>query len=188
MADEVTVEGLQEQLKASQTALEEASKGQMSKDDLDRLTFLEGENKTLIGARDKAKDDRRLADEKLLAEQGEFKTLAEQLQSQLDEKTGDIASRDERLAKYQERDEVEFKELLENVPEAFKALVSDESLPLANRLQLAKAHVGVKTQTPGYRPPGEQGSETLQEQLTAAIKDGNVMAQISLKRQMAEKK
>jgi hypothetical protein len=166
---EATVEGLQEELKAAQTALDEASNGQMSKEDRDRLTFLEGDNKTLIEARDKAKKERDDAETARLTEQGKFKTLSEQLQVKVDTLSGDITKRDETLAGYHERDKKELDALLPNVPEALRAEVSDESLPLAKRLTLARALAGTKAKVPGYKEPGEPGSNSITRQAFDAL-------------------
>jgi hypothetical protein len=176
---EATVEGLQAELKAAQTALDEASKGQMSKEDRDRLTFLEGDNKTLIEARDKAKKERDNAETARLTEQGEFKTLSEQLQVKVDSLSGDITKRDETLAGYQERDKKELDALLPNVPEALRAEVSDESLPLAKRLTLARALAGTKTKVPGYKEPGEPGSNSITRQAFDALSPADKSKHIS---------
>ena len=178
MAEE-TVESLQAELKAAQTALDEASKNQPNKVDQDRLTYLEGENKTMKESRDKAKEERRVADEKLLAEQGEFKTLAEKREGELAELTAKLTDLDETIAKYHERDKAELDAILPNVPEALRAEVSDESLPLAKRLTLARALAGVKPGKPNFKEPGEPGSNSITRQAFDALSPADKSKHIS---------
>ncbi len=184
---DVTVESLQDELTAVKTALEEASNNQPSTVDQDRLTFLEGEHKKLIGDRDKAKDEKRLAEEKRLTEQGEYKTLAEQKQTEVTDLTAQLESLNGNLEAYQQRDAKELEALLPNVPEALREQVSDDSLPLEKRLSLARALADTKQKPPGYRGPGEPEPETLQAQYEAAMKDGKVSEAMRIKGQMFKK-
>jgi small-conductance mechanosensitive channel len=185
---ELTVEELQKQLKDSQTALDEAKKGQMSKEDRDRLEFLEGDNKTLIEARDKLKEDKRIATEKKLVEDGEFQTVAENAQKQVTDLAAEIEGLKGKLGSYQERDEKEFKAILENVPEALREQVSDDTLPLEKRLSLARALSTMKGQPPGFRQPGEPTPDSLQAQYDKAVEAGNMVDQLRLKRLLHEAK
>ena len=75
---DVTVESLQAELADAKAALEKATNTTDNKDVLDRLSFLEGENKTLIGARDKAKEEKRKA-ESILKQQQELNKKIEEL-------------------------------------------------------------------------------------------------------------
>jgi hypothetical protein len=185
---EITVESLTEELKAMKTALEEASKNTGDQTTLDRLAFLEGDHKKLIEARDKAKDDKRKAEEAALVENGEFKTLAEAKSVEVDDLAKQIEGLNGKLAAYQVRDEEEFKAILENVPEALREQVSDETLPLAKRLSLAKALATTKKPLAGYRESGEPDPETLQGQYADAVKSGDMMGQLRLKRLIHEAK
>jgi uncharacterized phage infection (PIP) family protein YhgE len=184
---EPTIEGLQQQLKDSKTALEKAKEGTLSKEHQDRLSFLEDEQKKLIAARDKAKDDKRKADEKHLLEQGEFKTLAEQRKQELDDMAKGSDELKAKITEYQARDEKELAALTEKVPEEFKDDVADATLPIETRLSLARKLVGAKEKLAGYRPPGEPPAETLQARLAAAVKSGNIMEQLALKREIGVK-
>lgn len=184
---DVTVESLQEELKTVQAALDKATQTPPdNKDVLDRLAFLEGENKTLIGARDKAKDEKRKAEEAALLENGEFKTLAEAKSAEVDDLAKQLEGLTGKLDAYQVRDEEEFKTILAGVPEALREQVSDETLPLDKRLSLAKALSTTKQQPAKYRPPGEPPANTLQAQYEAAVKSNDVMGQMRLKREMHE--
>ena len=92
----------------------------------------------------------------------------------------------EAVSRYEERDKTELAGLLEKVPAEFKDDVSDDTLPLSTRLNLARKLVGSKSKNLDYRPPGEPEQDTLHAKFAQAQKDGDVMAQISLKRQIAE--
>lgn len=184
---EATVESLQEELKAAQTALEEASKGQMSKEDRERLTFLEGDNKTLIEARDKLKEEKRIEAEKKLVENGEFQTLAENAQKQVTDLTAELDGLKGKLGSYQERDEKEFKAILDTVPEALRDKIP-ESMSIGERLDLARALSTQKGKPAGYRQSGEPEPTTLQTQYDDAVKSGNVPEQMRLKREIFEAK
>ena len=181
---EPTVESLQAEMVKMQTALDEANKGQMSKEAQDRLTYLEGDHKKLIEARDQAKEEKRVQEEKSLVENGEFKTLAETRAQEVTDLTGKLDGLNAKLEAYQERDKVELATLLESVPEDLRADVSD--LPLEKGLALAKKLAGAKQTTPpaGYRGSGEPEPETLQAQHAAAMKSGNIQEAMALKRQM----
>ena len=91
-----------------------------------------------------------------------------------------------RLEEYQKRDEEELATLIELLPENLREDISDPSLPLPTRLKLARKLSETKPQAPGYRPPGEPVPESLKAQYDAAVKAGDVMAGIALKRQMGE--
>lgn len=184
---EITVESLQEELKTAKTALEEASKGQMSNEDRDRLTFLEGDNKTLIEARDKLKEEKRIAVDKKLIEDGEFKTLAESKALEVEDLTKQLEGLNSKLGSYQERDEKEFKAILETVPEALRDKIP-ESMTIGERLDLARALSTQKQPPAGYRQPGEPVPTTLQTQYDEAVKTGNVSERMRLKREMFEAK
>jgi hypothetical protein len=136
-------EELQKELEEAKAALEEAKKGQVSKETLDRLAFLEDDHKKLIKARDDAKEAKRLEEEKRLSEQG--------LNGQLSE--------------YQERDKKELEAILATVPESLRGDLSDETLPLATRLSLARKFSTTKGKPPEFREGGEGGdnSKTRQE-------------------------
>lgn len=181
---EITVESLQAEILKMQTALDEASKGQMSKEDRERLTYLEGDNKKMIEARDKAKEEKRVLEEKSLVENGEFKTLAETRAAEVTDLTGKLDGLSAKLEAYQERDKVELATLLESVPEELREDVSD--LPLEKALTLAKKLAGTKQTTPPITPriPGEPEPETLQAQHAAAMKKGDIGLAMQLKRQI----
>lgn len=183
---EPTVESLQKELKAAQTALEEAGKGGMSKEDQERLTFLEGDHKKLIEARDKLKKEKTIAEEAALLKNGEFEKLAQTKTAEVEDLTAKLEGLTKTIEAYTVRDEEEFKAILEGVPEALREQVSDETLPLAKRLSLAKALSTVKGKPPGYREPGEQDPTTLQAQYDAAVKSKNMMEQLRLKREIHE--
>ena len=186
---EITVESLQEELKAMKTALEEASATPPATTDSDRLAYLEGEHKTLIKARDDAKEAARLAEEAKLTENGEFKTLAETAQAQVADLKLQMEGKDAAIEVYNQRDEAEFKELLEKVPEAMRESISDESLPLAKRLELAKKlSTDTKGTPPAFRGTGEPGTITLQAEYDAAVESGDMATQLRLKREIHEAK
>jgi hypothetical protein len=169
----MTLEELQAKYDEQQKELEAAKKGQLDEEARKRLDYLEGEHKTLIEARDKAKDEKRKAEEERLKEQGEFKTLAEQRASELEEKEKALAEKDEVLKSYRERDEKEFSELLEKVPEELRGDLS-EDLPLATRLNLARKLAAVKPDNPDYRGVGEAGGKQKRGEMTPAERAGYI--------------
>jgi small-conductance mechanosensitive channel len=185
---EETVESLKAELEAAKTALEEAKTAPKADTDRDRLAYLEGENKKLIEARDEAKRKKREAEEAHLAEQGEFKTLAETRAKELEDLTVKLESLNGKVSEYQKRDEEELSKLLEGVPEALRDDVADDSLPLEKRLALARKLTDTKTVTKpvGVRLPGEDAPTTLQAQYDAALKSGDVPTQLRLKREIHE--
>jgi seryl-tRNA synthetase len=185
---EITVESLTEELEKLKKALEEASKNTGDKDTLDRLAFLEGDNKKMIEARDKAKNEKRKAEEAALVENGEFKTLAESKSAEVNDLAKQIDGLNGKLEAYQVRDEEEFKAILQHVPEALREQVSDETLPLAKRLSLAKALSTQKQPPASFRQPGEPEPTTLQTQYEDAVKSNDIMGQMRLKREMHEAK
>jgi len=153
-----------------------------------RLAYLEDEHKTLIAARDKAKDEKRLADDAKLAEQGEFKLLAEQKQKELDAFAKQIEESNTILTGYKVRDEAKLQTLIELIPENLRETVAGNSGTLAEKIDLAEKLATVKPTAPGARPGGDTHTATLQEEYNQARKDGNVALQVALKRQLFEKK
>ena len=151
-----TLEEVQAENAKLQKQLADASKGGSTDDEKKRLEFLEAEHKTLIQARDKAKEEKRLADEKRLNEQGEFKTLAEQRQATIDALTAEQQKAADQLGAYTKRDEDRLTKMLGTVPDNFKALIT-EDLPLLKRLEMAETFAQTKPTPPGHRPPGEGG-------------------------------
>lgn len=185
---EPTVESLQTELKAAQTALDKASKNNSGNVDQDRLAFLEGDNKKMIEARDKAKEKTRRAEEDALIENGKFKELSEAKSAEVKELIKKIEGMTGQLDAYTLRDEEEFKAILQSVPEALRDQVSDETLPLGKRLSLAKALSNTKQPPAGYRQPGEPPADTLQAQYEKAVESKNLMDQLRLKREIHEAK
>jgi small-conductance mechanosensitive channel len=152
------IQEMQEQMEALKTQLADAKKG--GDGNSDELERLKAERAELIAGRDKAKEKARLAEETKLAENGEFKTLAEQktaeadkLQQQLEELNGTVNG-------YVERDEAKFKTLLEKVPESLRETL-DDSIPLAKRLELAEKLIAEKPDGPGSRRAGELESNQI---------------------------
>jgi chromosome segregation ATPase len=190
MSDQKTVEELQKELDLAQGKINELeSKGSGSGSDLEaELEKLRGINKDLINQRDARKKKEEEAEAARLAEQGEYQTLAEQKQAEAEQLAKDIAEKNAILDKYKERDEAEFAELLEKVPDSLKETVSDESLPLGKRLDLAKKLIAEKPAGPSARPAGELHTDSLEEQYKQAVASGDVSLQISLKRQIHEAK
>ena len=173
---------LAEKLKAAEAA---AGGGDESRK---RLDYLEGEHKKLIEARDKAKNDMRLADEKKLTEQGEFKIIADNKQKELDDLTKHLESLTGTIAGYTERDEAKLKTLLELIPENQRDTVASNSGTLADKIALAEMLAIVKLEGPGARNAGPLKTQTLQDEYDQAVKDGNVTAQIAIKNEMYTQK
>lgn len=157
------IEAMQQQNKDLADQLKTAEAGKGGDDESrKRLVYLEGEHKKLIEARDKSKTDLRLAEEKKLSEQGEFKILADNKQKELDVLTKQLEGLNGTITGYVERDKEELATLLESVPENLRGTVSSESIPLAEQLKLARELSTVKPQGPNARPGGEgQGKTTM---------------------------
>jgi small-conductance mechanosensitive channel len=136
---------------------------------LERLNYLEGEHKKLISDRDKAKEEKRLEEDKRLTEQGEFKTLAETRQSELDKLQKAMEGLNETISTYNQRDEKELEALLPNVPEGLRDEVSNKDLPIASRLSLARKLSNSKTPLPDYKAPGEKQDNSLTRQAFDAL-------------------
>jgi hypothetical protein len=189
MSDQKTVEELQAELEAASAQINDLKKaGGLTDEEKARLAHIEAENKELIAARDKAKQKAREAEEARLKEEGEFKTLAEQKQAEAEKLAKDIEEKNSILEKYKERDKQELETLLKEVPETLRESIADDSLPLSKQLELAKKLVAEKPKGPGARPAGELTTDSLEEQLRQAQKDGDVAASIRLKREIFESK
>ena len=150
----MTIEELEAANKDLQAKLAEASKGGLGEEERKRLSYLEDDHKKLIADRDAAKEAKRAAEEKRLAEQGEFKTLAEQRAADLAEATKGTDELKAQLAKYAERDAAERAELIEKVPEHLREDITDTT-PLA----LIKKLTLTKDAPAGYRPPGDNAGD-----------------------------
>lgn len=137
-------------------ALESASGGDKTLQD--RNSYLEGEMKKVVEARDKAKDDKRIADEKALVDQGEFKILSENQATQLTDLTKQLAGHEETLGKFKERDEAKLKTLIELIPENLRETVAGNSGTLSEKIDLAERLATVKPTAPGARPGGDGGN------------------------------
>lgn len=180
-------EALKKQNEELQAKLADAGKANADDETRKRLQHLEDENKQLIEARDKAKQARREAEEAALAEQGQFKEIAEQRQKELEALQKKVEESNGVLDKYRQRDESELAVLMEKVPEALRDSL-DDSIPLAKRLDLARKLVAEKPPGPGARPAGDPQLTTLEESYRKAVESGNVAEQITLKRQMYEER
>jgi len=132
-----------------------------------QLDALAAQNKELIEGRDKAKQRAREAEEAKLAEQGEYKTVSERYKEEKEQLEKKLEERDGLIGTYKERDEAEFAVLLEQVPEAFRDSISDDTLPLAKRLDLAKKLAAAKPGAPGARPAGSGSAPTFAEEVKA---------------------
>lgn len=132
-----------------------------------QLDALAAQNKELIEGRDKAKQRAREAEEAKLAEQGEYKTVSERYKEEKEQLEKKLEERDGLIGTYKERDEAEFAVLLEQVPEAFRDSISDDTLPLAKRLDLAKKLAAAKPGAPGARPAGSGSALTFAEEVKA---------------------
>jgi hypothetical protein len=152
-----------------------------------RLIYLEDEHKKIIKARDDAKEEKRLADEVKLTEQGEFKILADKKQQEIDDLTKQLTGQGEILTKIKERDEAKLQTLIGTVPDNFKGLVENSTAPLAERIELAETLATVKPTAPGSRPGGDTHTATLQEEYNQAVKDKDLPLQFELKRKMFPK-
>jgi hypothetical protein len=153
-----------EEMAAALAAAEAAKGGDDSADELKRLRE---ERAELIAGRDKAKQKAREAEEAKLAEQGEFKTLAEKksaeaetLAKQLEELNGTIST-------YKERDEAKLKTLLKDVPENLRETVANNSGTLAEKLELAEKLLTVKPSGPKARPGFDDKTEKDYSELPA---------------------
>lgn len=172
-----------QQIETLTTQLADASKGadeglRTQLADLDKL------NKELIKGRDDAKEKKRLAEEKALVDQGEFKTLSENQATQLTDLTSQLEAANGTLAGYTERDQARFDGMIEKVPEALRSSINDETLPLAKRLELAEKLIGEKPGAPGARPAGEEQKNSIsradfdtktQTERSTFIKDGGTV-------------
>jgi hypothetical protein len=167
-------------------ALESAGGGDKTLQD--RNSYLEGEMKKVVEARQKAKDDMKTAEDNALLEKGEFKILAENQAAELAALTSKLAGHEETLGKFKERDEAKLQTLIELIPENLRETVAGNSGTLAEKIDLAEKLATVKPNAPGARPGGDTHTATLQEEYKQAVKDGNVASQIALKRQLFEKK
>jgi len=99
----------------------------------------------------------------------ELRGILGEKETLLTDQTTQIDGMKDQLDAYQKRDEEEFKSILAKVPEALRADVSDESLPLSTRLSLARKLAGQKTDPAGYRPPGEGGDNSITRQAFDAL-------------------
>lgn len=185
MAD-LTIEEVQKQVAELTSQLAEAKKG--GGDSLEELTRLRAEKAELIEGRDKAKQRARDADDAKLAEQGEFKTLSEQLTSERDDLTKQLEGLIGKVEEYTKRDEAKLQTLIELIPENLRETVTGLTGSLAERIDLAEKLATVKPTAPNARPGGDAHNVTLQDEYNTAVKNGNVALQISLKRQLYEKK
>lgn len=175
MADEKTPEQIAAE---KQAAADTAAK-------LERLAALESEHKELIAQRDKAKQKAKEAEEAKLAENQEFKTLAERRQAELDALAKEKAELEAEREGYRARDEARLKVLMEQVPESMRKLVKD-NFSLSDRLELAESLAVTKPAAPGTRLPGDPVDGSVKARYEAAVKAGNLMEQIALKREMFE--
>jgi hypothetical protein len=186
---EEQIAALTKQIEEQATALKTAEAGTGGDDELrKRFESLEAQNKELIEGRDKAKQRARDADDAKLAEQGEFKTLSEQLQAEKKSLEEQLAGQSLVLEGIKERDEAKLKTLIELIPENLRETVAGNSGTLAEKIDLAEKLAEVKTpKGPLVRLPGDMSNQTLKEQHAAAVASGDIAAQISLKNKMYEK-
>jgi hypothetical protein len=160
---DLNAEELQAELKKATDKIAELEKGGGGGDDLQaELDKLRGINKDLIGQRDAQKKKEEEAEAKRLEEQGEFKTLSEKLQGENKALSEKLEQLDGVVKQFNERDEQEFKTLLEKVPENLRGSLK-ESIPLADRLELARQLAGTKTGVPP-KVPGEEEKNSITRQ------------------------
>lgn len=180
------IEALQQQNKemAEKLAAAEAAKG--GDDSADELKRLKELNAELIAGRDKAKEAKRAAEEAALKEQGEFKTLSEQLAEEKKALEEQLAGQAETLGKIKERDEAKLQTLKDGLPDNYRALIEKSTAPLSERIELAETLTVDKPAAPAARPAGPSSQSSLKEQHAEAVRTGNVELQIALKRQMFE--
>ena len=149
-----------------------------------QMADLTKKNDELIQQRQARKKKDEDAELERLAEQGEFKTLAEQSKEEALKLAKDVEEKDILLGKYKERDEAEFAKILETVPEEMRETISDETLPLSKRLDLARKLAVVKPASVVARIAGENTADSLEEKLRLATERGDIGAQISLKNEI----
>ena len=154
----MTLEDLEKQNTELKATLEKAGKSDLDEESRKRLDHLESENKELIAARDKAKQKAREAEESKLLKNEEYKTLAEQRQTELDALIAKQEQYQTTLSTYEERDKKRLAELVEKVPEKLRPLIK-ESFPLPDRLELAESLAQTENKPPLTRLAGEGGGD-----------------------------
>ena len=180
------IEAQMKEIETLKTQLADALKG--GGIDSEELTRLREEKKELIDGRDKAKEAKRLEEEKRLTDNAEFKTLSEQLTAERDDLTKRLEGLIGKVEEYTKRDEAKLQTLIELIPENLRETVTGLTGSLSERIDLAEKLATVKPTAPNARPGGDGHNVTLQDEYDTAVKNGNVALQISLKRQLYEKK
>lgn len=160
-------------------ALESAGGGDKTLQE--RNNYLEGEMKKIVESREKAKNDRKIAEDKALVEKGEFKILSENQATLLTDLTKKLAGHEETLGKIKERDEATLQTRLEAISdETLRETVKNNSGTLAEKIDLAGKLATVKPAAPGARPGGDGGGGhdysdmTAKQKLTAARANGDI--------------
>ena len=148
---------MQKQNEELATALKAAEAAKGGDGDSEELKRLREEKAELITGRDKAKEAKRLEEEKRLADNEEFKTLSEQLTAERDNLTKQLEGQAETLGKFKERDEAKLKTLIDLIPENLRETVDGNSGTLAEKIDLAEKLATVKPAAPGARPGGDGG-------------------------------
>lgn len=87
----------------------------------------------------KIEADRKAAEERALAEQGQYKTLAEQREAELKDMEAKLAAFEAKEAKARERAEAKLSEVTKEWTPEEKALYLREALPVEDRLEIAEA-------------------------------------------------
>lgn len=152
------------------------------------LVKVQDQLREVVGQRDNLKKTQDDAETARLAEQGEFQQLAEQRGTELEGLTGKVGGLETRIKQYEERDEAKLQTLIELIPENLRETLQGNSGTLAEKIDLAERLATVKPIAPGARPGGDTHTATLQEDYDQARKDGNVLLQVALKRQLFEKR
>jgi hypothetical protein len=139
--------------------------------------------KELAEQLEKFNADKRAAEEKALAEKGEFKGLYETLKAENEGKDGKIQAYEGALNKLLESE-------MANIPEAMQALIpaGDISTKLEWIATAKAAKLFDPAKGPKVREPGEFADGTLEAKLKEATEAGNLSAVISLKKQIFDKK
>lgn len=169
-----------------ESKLEEALKVGLDDDSKTKLEALAAENKTLIEARDKAKQKAKAEEEEKLKAQGEYKTVAEQKEAELAEAQAKLDELNGKVKGFEDAARAELATILETVAEEDKALISD-GLPLATQILMAKRLSTAKQGPPKGRIPGEPETETLEAQYAEAVKNKDTATAMVLKRKIFEK-
>lgn len=150
------LEEAMKKIQTLETELADAKKakaGTLDDDERKRLQHLEAENKTLIDARDKAKDKARKEEEERLKQAGEYKKLYDTQTADLEASREQTKTLQATIDGYTQRDETELAELLKQIPENLRDDFADD-VPLSRRLSMARKIAG-KAEIPPYRKPGE---------------------------------